>query len=84
MGDLEPDAKERSDTIRSEVPEKRKDEDSNGFSVLDGFRIVFGLLLISSLLSYFINGNIFWNHNAWWTRPRALVAKLVRSFPLHK
>ncbi|EME47914.1 hypothetical protein DOTSEDRAFT_113808, partial [Dothistroma septosporum NZE10] len=45
-------------------------------SVVDGFRIVFGLLLISSLLSYFINGNIFWNHNAWWTRPRALAAKL--------
>ncbi|GIZ46686.1 hypothetical protein CKM354_000980400 [Cercospora kikuchii] len=48
-----------------------------GITLVDGLRIVFGLLLLSGLLSYFITGDsVFWGYNAWWTKPKALVAKL--------
>ncbi|KXT18480.1 hypothetical protein AC579_2260 [Pseudocercospora musae] len=46
-------------------------------SVLDGIRIVAGLLALNCLLSYFITGNSFlWGYNPWWSRPNALAAKL--------
>jgi hypothetical protein len=57
-------------------------DDSPGITLLDGLRIIFGLLLLSSLVSYFVTGDSFiWGYKAWWTRPKALVAKLVRASP---
>jgi hypothetical protein len=48
-------------------------------TILDCFRLIFGLLLLNSLLSYFVTGDSYlWNYNPWWIRPKAIVAKLVR------
>lgn len=67
----------------SEVTSRRKQKISKEdeeplITVIDGFRIIFGLLLLNCLLSYFITGDSYlWNYNPYWIRPKALVAKLV-------
>ncbi|CBX99665.1 hypothetical protein IAQ61_005083 [Plenodomus lingam] len=45
---------------------------SNGFSVLDILRILGGILLLSSGLSYLSTSgeSMTWGYNAWWTRAR--------------
>lgn len=59
----------------------RRTKDEPSISTIDILRIIVGLLLLQSLLSYFITGDSFvWNYRAWWLRPKALAAKLVRNF----
>jgi len=45
---------------------------SNGFSLLDVLRILGGILLLSSGLSYLTTSgqSMTWGYNAWWTRAR--------------
>lgn len=45
---------------------------SNGFSVLDVLRILGGILILSSGLSYLSTSgeSMTWGYNAWWTRAR--------------
>lgn len=51
-----------------------------GITLVDGLRIVFGLILLSGLLSYFVTGDsVVWGYNAWWTKPRAVAARLVST-----
>lgn len=57
----------------------RKQDEEPIITTIDCFRILFGLLLLNSLLSYFITGDSYmWNYNPYWIRPKALAAKLVR------
>ncbi|KAF7193175.1 Cytochrome P450 regulator dap1, partial [Pseudocercospora fuligena] len=56
---------------------KAKIEEEASLGVLDGLRILAGLLVLNCLLSYFVTGNSFlWNYRPWWSRPNALAAKL--------
>lgn len=74
MADTDEKTKGSSASSRRETDE----EQNRGFSVLDGLRIIVGLLLLNCLLSYFITGDSFlWGYKPWWIRPNALVAKLV-------
>ena len=69
----------------SDSPSKPKaytsdhDEGSNRLSVLDVLRVLGGLFLLSSTLSYFITGNsILWGYRPAITRPARIKAWLVR------
>ena len=56
------------------------DEGPNRLSLLDVLRIVGGLFLLSSTLSYFIPGNsILWGYRPAFTRPARIKAWLVRK-----
>lgn len=69
-------------------------ESETGISLLDILRILGGLLLLSSALSYFITReSLFWNYRPSITRPGVLKAWLVRllssatfpsAFPCHR
>ncbi|KJY01251.1 cytochrome b5-like Heme/Steroid binding domain-containing protein [Zymoseptoria brevis] len=65
---------------RDESSNERSARSSNAepvITILDCFRLVFGLLLLNSLLSYFVTGDSYsWNYHPWWLRPKALAAKL--------
>lgn len=69
--------------FKSEPKSKNTENEEPIITVIDCFRILFGLLLLSSLLSYFITDgeSYLWNYNPYWIRPKALVAKLVRLPP---
>lgn len=56
---------------------------SNGLSVLDILRIIGGVLLLSSGLSYLSTSgeSMTWGYNPWWTRAREWKTLLVR--PTH-
>lgn len=61
-----------------------QDDEGQSFSIVDGLRVIAGLFLLSSLVSYFVTGDSFiWNYNAWWTNPRSLITGLVRPFQSH-
>ena len=67
----------------SERPKPLRSEDEDGplsLSVLDVLRILGGLVLLSSALSYFVTGNsIVWNApRPAWTRPARIKAWWVR------
>ena len=50
-----------------------------GFSVVDVVRMVLGILLLSSVLSYFITGDsVLWGWRPWFVRPEVLKQKMVR------
>lgn len=56
-----------------------------GISVLDVLRIIGGLLLLNSLLSYFItNDSFLWGYRPWFVRPRAVMWWWVRLFPFQR
>jgi hypothetical protein len=49
-----------------------------GLSVLDVLRIIVGLLLLNSMLSYFVTTNSFlWGWKPWFSKPRAVMRWLV-------
>jgi len=53
-----------------------------GIRPLDILRLLAGLLLLSSALSYFVTReSLFWNYRPTLTRPGALKARLVRASP---
>jgi hypothetical protein len=56
---------------------------SSGFSVLDSLRVVCGILLFSSALSYLTTSgtSLTWGYNPWWTRAREWRNILVRKSP---
>ena len=57
------------------------DDGPTRFSLLDILRVLAGILLLSTTLSYFVTGNsIFWNYRPPYTRPARIKAWLV-SFP---
>ncbi|CAK3864634.1 cytochrome b5 [Lecanosticta acicola] len=67
----------KPDSPGADASKKDDHQQSTGITLLDGLRILVGLLLLNVLLSYFITGDsFFWGHRAWWTRPNALIAKL--------
>ena len=47
--------------------------------VLDVLRVVAGIVLLSSTLSYFVTGTVFWGPRPIWTRPSWLKTRLVSS-----
>ena len=56
-----------------------QDEGPNRLSLLDVLRVLGGLLLLSSTLSYFVTGNsILWGYRPAITRPARIKAWLVR------
>ena len=58
------------------------DEGPSRLSLLDVLRVLGGLFLLSSTLSYFITGNsILWGYRPAFTRPARIKAWLVRSLP---
>lgn len=74
-------AAESDPTVRpSTKTSDSNDEDGpTRLSVTDVLRILGGLLLLSSTLSYFITGeSIFWNYRPAFTRPVRIKAWLVR------
>lgn len=59
------------------------DEDPNRLSLLDVLRVLGGLFLLSSTLSYFITGNsILWGYRPAFTRPARIKAWLVSTLPV--
>ncbi len=55
----------------NDTPDKRSGK--SGFGVLDVVRIIAGLLLLNTLLSYFVTGDSFlWGHRPWFVRPRVV------------
>lgn len=54
---------------------------SNSLSVLDILRILGGILLLSSGVSYLTTSgtSMTWGYNPWWTRAREWKALMVRS-----
>ena len=58
------------------------DDGPSRLSVLDVLRVLGGLFLLSSTLSYFITGNsIIWGYRPAFTRPARIKAWLVRNLP---
>lgn len=54
-------------------------EDRGRISALDVLRVLAGLVLLSSALSYLVtNTSLTWNHRPAWTRPAVVRAWLVR------
>lgn len=84
--------------LEQAVKQKAADDASTGLSVLDVLRILGGILLLSSGLSYLSTSgeSMTWGYNAWWTRAREWKALMVRrvfgqffsvsvcATPLHK
>jgi len=57
-----------------------EDEGPSRISVLDVLRVLAGLILLSSALSYFITGNsVTWNYRPAFTKPARVKAWLVLS-----
>lgn len=58
---------------------------SSGFSVLDVLRVVGGILLFSSGLSYLSTSgtSLTWGYNPWWTRAREWANIFVRILHGH-
>ena len=57
-----------------------EDEGPTSLTLLDVLRVIAGLILLSSTLSYFITGNsITWGYRPAFTRPVRIKAWLVRS-----
>lgn len=78
MSDDESERVDDSTRMASKSKNRTNDEEPL-ITTIDCFRILFGLLLLNSLLSYFITGDSYmWNYNPYWMRPKALAAKLVR------
>lgn len=75
-----------SGTPAAPIKELAKDSDakakagSGGFSVLDALRVLGGVLLLSSGLSYLSTSgeSMTWGYNPWWTRAREWKGLLVR------
>ena len=57
------------------------DEGPTHLTLLDILRILAGLLLLSTTLSYFITGSLTWNLNAPFLRPARIKAWLVNHPP---
>jgi hypothetical protein len=56
------------------------DEDSaTGISLLDVLRVLAGILLLNSLLSYYVTSadSFFWNYRPRWARPGILKSYIV-------
>lgn len=54
-------------------------------TTLDIIRLLFGLLLLNFLLSYFITGDSFiWGYQLWWLRPRVIMNMFVRIGTLNE
>jgi hypothetical protein len=52
----------------------------NGFSVTDILRILGGILLLNSTISYFVTGNsVAWNWRPWYSKPSVVAHWLVSS-----
>ncbi len=57
---------------------KLAEEDRVRISLLDILRVLAGLVLLSSILSYFItNSSLTWNYRPAWTRPAIIRSWLV-------
>ena len=72
-----------SNTVKDESAKDTVAREKTGLSILDIFRIVAGLLLLNSLLSYFItNDSFLWGYKPWFVRPKAVMRWIVNFFRL--
>ncbi|KAI9721804.1 MAG: hypothetical protein M1812_002139 [Candelaria pacifica] len=70
MGELRHRGKDSSSTNPDKITSGIEAEDRVRFSVLDVLRVLGGIFLLSSALSWFItNDSIFWGYRPVWTRP---------------
>jgi hypothetical protein len=55
---------------------------ARGFSVLDVVRVLLGLLLLSSAMSWFVHGaSLLWGWKPWWANVGAVVSWVVSNRP---
>jgi hypothetical protein len=61
----------------------KSNEKGTGLSTVDILRIIAGLLLLNSSLSYFIMGDSFlWGYRPWFILPRVLMQWIVSSISI--
>ena len=77
-------ANNKSDGRNSTAQNKSGHEKIGGLSFLDILRMLGGLILLNTVLSYFITGDsILWGYRPWWTRTGPLQTLLARLLPSH-
>lgn len=66
--------KDDSETNGSHAPQTSTKASSGGFGFLDVLRILGGVFLLSSVVSYFVTGDsILWGYRPWYTQPSQLL-----------
>ena len=83
----EPSDSDGAQKSRSEAPKKGTKPDSEkigGIGFLDVLRVLGGVLLLNTVLSYFVTGDsVLWGYRPWWTRSgplKTLMVPLSSSF----